>query len=375
MTSRHIHHKIKSRIKASPISAVDLFCGAGGLTHGLMKAGIAVKAGIDIDGNARFAYEANNPGATFYEWDVVTKNYTSVEKLFAPGKLRLLAGCAPCTPFSKLTNAIKNHSDFELLDNFGRYVSGIVPDLVTMENVPELVERGRPVFEKFLATLRKAGFHEPAWKVVYCPEYGVPQARRRLVLLASRLGPPTSYAFPSRHRTVRDMIEGLTPLGSGEEDPNDPLHAASRLAPQNLQRIRATPHNGGSRKSWSKELELKCHQKESGKTYGSIYGRMWWDRPAPTMTTLCTGLGNGRFGHPEQDRSITLREAALFQTFPKSYQFWPAKERLNRSAISTMIGNAVPPRLARALGEAVLAHVAQYTADGKGQLIADSVTD
>ena len=366
MASAYIHKQIKQLCHGSPISAVDLFCGAGGLTHGLMTAGIPVEAGIDIDTNAKFAYEANNPGARFLDWDVTSINYPTVQKLFSPGKLTLLAGCAPCTPFSKLTNGMDNHAAYRLLDSFGRFVAGIEPDLVTMENVPELADRGRPVFEKFLRTLRDTGFYEPAWKVVYCPEYGVPQSRRRLVLLASRLGPIAipealpSYRHPNRQRTVRQVIGRLPPLGSGEEDPRDPLHAAPLLSDMNLRRIRATPKDGGSRGDWTPDLVLDCHKRESGKTYGSIYGRMWWDKPAPTMTTLCTGLGNGRFGHPEQDRSITLREAALFQTFPRSYEFWPDDQRMNRSAISRMIGNAVPPRLARALGKQLLQHAAEH---------------
>jgi DNA (cytosine-5)-methyltransferase 1 len=380
MASPSIHARIRRACSGSPISAVDLFCGAGGLTHGLLSAGIPVRAGIDIDVNARLAYEANNPGAKFLPWDVCSKNYTSIQKLFEPGKLTLLAGCAPCTPFSKLTNGMDNHSAYRLLDNFGRFVSGMEPDLVTMENVPELAERGRPVFEKFLQTLRNAGFHEPAWRIVYCPEYGIPQSRRRLVLLASRLGPisipdgPPRYRYPSQQRTVRQIIGHLPPVASGGVDPDDPLHTAPCLSALNLRRIRATSKDGGTRAGWSQHLVLDCHKRESGRTYGSIYGRMWWDKPAPTMTTLCTGFGNGRFGHPEQDRSITLREAALFQTFPRSYEFWPADQRINRSAISRMIGNAVPPRLARALGEQMLRHAAEHgyrhSASGRHRAVA-----
>jgi DNA (cytosine-5)-methyltransferase 1 len=330
-----------------------------------MRAGIKVEAGVDIDVAASHAYETNNPDTRFLPWDVTGKNYVSIEKLFVPGKLKLLAGCAPCTPFSKLTNGIHDHGDFRLLDNFGRFIDRIRPDLVTMENVPELAERGRIVFDKFLRILIKAQY-ELDWKVVYCPEYGIPQSRRRLVLLASRLGPisipdgPSSYQYPSRYPTVRRTIHRLPRIESGGVDPDDALHAAPLLSDLNLKRIRATPKDGGSRRSWSKNLVLDCHKKESGRSYGSIYGRMWWDQPASTMTTLCTGIGNGRFGHPDQDRSITLREAALFQTFPRSYEFWPADQRINRSAVSRMIGNAVPPRLAKALGVRLMAHVAEY---------------
>jgi DNA (cytosine-5)-methyltransferase 1 len=347
--------------RASPISAVDLFCGAGGLTHGLLQSGIKVNAGIDIDEQAKHAFEKNNPGSNFLCWDVSRKNCTSVSKLFDGDKLRLLAGCAPCQPFSRLTNGIDGHEAWDLLDNFGRFVSGILPELVTMENVPELADRGREVFERFVGTMKREGYFVD-WKLVRCVEYGIPQARQRLVLLASRLGPVSipagRYPYPSQWKTVRQTIGSLPALASGEQDPDDPLHVAVQLSPINLRRIRATRRDGGTRKDWPDDLVLACHRKESGKSYGSIYARMWWDHPSPTMTTLCTGLGNGRFGHPEQDRSITLREAALFQSFPRTYEFWPRSQKLNRRAVGRMIGNAVPPRLSKALGEALLEHVA-----------------
>jgi len=363
MVTTAISSRLSDLCAESPISAVDLFCGAGGLSHGLLKAGIKVEAGIDLDGNAKHAYETNNPGAQFLEWDVTGKNSQSVEKYFSTGKIRLLAGCAPCTPFSKLTNGIERHHAFDLLDNFGRFVKGIVPDLVTMENVPELAERGGEVFARFIKTLEDLQYHVQH-KIVFCPEYGIPQSRRRLVLLASRFGPieipEGKYPSPCQWKTVEQTIGDLPRLKSGEQAPEDSLHAATKLSPLNLERIRATPKDGGTRKDWDERLVLKCHKKESGRTYGSIYGRMWWQQPAPTMTTLCTGIGNGRFGHPEQDRSITLREAALFQSFPRSYEFWPPDRRINRSAVSRMIGNAVPPKLAKALGDALMEHVAAY---------------
>lgn len=363
MVTTAIQTRLSAKIKYSPISAVDLFCGAGGLTHGLLQAGIRVEAGVDIDHQARYAYEINNPGSEFLPWDIGDKYYPSIAKLFAPGRYRLLAGCAPCQPFSRLTNGIKNHHGWDLLDNFARFVAGIEPEFVTMENVPELADRGNEVFERFLQTLRKCRYKFD-WRVVDCPEYGVPQARRRLVLLASRLGPISIpeglYKYPSQWKTVRKTISGLTPLEAGQQDPNDPMHVASQLSPINLRRIKATPRDGGTRQDWPDELVLDCHRKKSGESYGSIYGRMWWDRPAPTMTTLCTGFGNGRFGHPEQDRGITLREAALFQSFPQSYTFWPSDQVLNRSAVSRMIGNAVPPKLAKALGRQIMVHMEEH---------------
>lgn len=352
--------RARSLVADSPISAIDLFCGAGGLTHGLVLAGVDVVAGVDIDKQAEFAYTTNNPGAEFLHWDLSHKNCRSIKKLFRPNKLRLLAGCAPCKPFSKLTNGIKNHTDWDLLDYFGRFVRGVVPDLVTMENVPELADRGEEVFLRFVDTLETLDYSVD-WRIVNCADYGVPQSRRRLVLLASRVGeievPKGAYPYPSRWKTVRRTVGDLLPLKIGEADPDDPLHVAPLLSPMNVRRLQATPHDGGTRNEWPDELVLDCHRKKSGERYYSIYGRMWWDKPAPTMTTLCTGIGNGRFGHPEQDRSITLREAALFQSFPRRYAFWPAKQKLNRSAVSKLVGNAVPPKLGRALGTAMIQHV------------------
>ena len=355
-----VNNRLTEALSASPISAVDLFCGAGGLTYGLQQAGIKVKAGIDVDEQAKHAFVTNNAGAEFLCWDVARKKTPSIAKLYDKDKIRLLAGCAPCQPFSRLTNGIQKHEAWNLLDNFGRFVEGILPELVTMENVPELADRGAEVFNRFLRTLERNGYSVD-WKLVRCVEYGIPQARRRLVLLASRLGPIAipkgRYQCAGQWKTVRETIGDLPPIASGEQDPNDPLHVAAQLSQTNLKRIRATRPDGGTRRDWPDDLVLDCHRKESGKSYGSIYARMWWDQPSPTMTTLCTGIGNGRFGHPEQNRAITLREAALFQSFPRRYEFWPREQKLNRKAVGRMIGNAVPPKLANALGEALLAHV------------------
>ena len=347
------------------ISAVDLFCGAGGLTYGLAQAGIHVVAGIDMDRQAEYAFRENNPGTDFLCWDISRKRSPSIAKLFNPSMTRLLAGCAPCKPFSKLTNGVKQHKEWDLLDNFGRLVRGILPELVTMENVPELAGRGAEIFRRFVLTLKECGYSAD-WRIVGCEQFGVPQSRRRLVLVASRIGeiqvPDGDFQSGAEWRTVRQTIGGLRPLASGECSPDDPLHVATSLTPINMQRIRMTPHDGGTWRDWPEELLLACHRRSTGKSYSSVYGRMWWDKPAPTMTTLCTGLGNGRFGHPEQDRAITLREAALLQSFPRSYKFWPPYEKLNRKAVGRMIGNAVPPRLGKALGEALFSHVMDASA-------------
>lgn len=346
-------------MRPANISGIDLFCGAGGLTSGLRKADINIIAGVDIDTNCKYSYEWNNGQAQFIGESVTNITGASLSKLLPRGSIRLLAGCAPCQPFSKLTNGSEGHKAWNMLDQFGRLIREMSPELVTMENVPELAERGKDVLDSFLSIL-SALKYEIDYAIVKCEDYGVPQQRRRFVLLASKLGPiklPKGKIQGKSPRTVRDAIGELPMIESGETHWDDPLHCAAKLSPLNLRRMQSTPKNGGTWKSWPEELRLECHKRDSGKTYGSVYGRMWWDQPAPTMTTLCTGLGNGRFGHPEQDRPISLREAALIQSFPKGYRFTRPGEKINRSAVSRMIGNAVPPKLATALGRALLEHV------------------
>ena len=178
-------------------------------------------------------------------------------------------------------------------------------------------------------------------------------------MLASRLGeialiPPTHNK--ENFVTVRDTIGFLPFLKAGQSCPTDALHRARALSPLNMQRMMATPY-GGSWRDWPKELLLDCHKKEGGKSFGSVYGRMVWDEPAPTMTTLCTGIGNGRFGHPEQNRAISAREAALFQTFPITYKFFPDEQEVSLSKASRYIGNAVPPKLGEVIAESIIQHL------------------
>lgn len=330
-----------------------------------MCAGIPVRAGVDIDPAAEYAYSVNNVGADFLRADVAQISAAQMRKLFAPDKVRLLAGCAPCQPFSKLTNGLGKHRAWDLLDSFGRIVESVRPEIVTMENVAELAGRGREVLDRFLMALERRGYWVD-WRIVNATEFGAPQSRKRLVLLASRLGEirvPVGSA--SGGSTVRRAIGRQRPLAAGETDALDVLHTAAKVSPLNLRRLRATPHDGGSRDAWPKALLPDCYRRETGARYSSIYGRMWWDKPAPTMTTLCNGIGNGRFGHPEQDRAITLREAALLQTFPNNYKFWPADEKLNVSAVARLIGNAVPPLLAKAIGLQVMEHARHYASSAR----------
>ena len=338
--------------------AVDLFCGAGGLSFGLQKAGIRVVAGIDIDESCRYAFETN-VNAPFRALDVGTVSADFVQSLFPEDCLKILVGCAPCQPFSSYTNGrVGPEEQWQLLRKFGELVDSIKPDVVTMENVPRL--QRHPVFQEFMDVLDNGGYsYEQDRIVVRCADYGVPQTRRRLVILASKFGPlkllPPTHS-PNEHVTVRDAIENLERIQAGKISRVDRLHRSSRLNEKNMARIRSSKP-GGTWRDWQDDLVAACHTTSKGKSYKSVYGRMRWDHPAPTITTQFNGFGNGRFGHPEQDRAISLREGALLQTFPPDYRFIPDDESVQFSSIARMIGNAVPPKLAEAIGRSISVHV------------------
>ena len=334
------------------IEAVDLFCGVGGLTAGLIQAGIKVKAGYDIAEDCRFAYVYNNQ-AVFVKKDVAEVSADDVLSWYSEGSIKLLAGCAPCQPFSTYNQGRDTTKDkkWPLLYHFSRLIKEIDPELVTMENVPDVTKH--KVYHDFIDELVSLGYIITAEEVA-CVDYGVPQTRRRHVVLASKIS-KINLIKPTHITpiTVKDVISDLEPLTAGQKSKNDPLHAASRLSEINLKRIKAS-EPGGTWRDWPEELRAECHKKESGKFYSAVYGRMHWDNPAPTMTTLCYGFGNGRFGHPEQDRAISLREAALFQTFPKNYQFSPINQPVIFKTVGRMIGNAVPVRLGEVVGISIV---------------------
>lgn len=334
------------------IEAVDLFCGVGGLTAGLIQSGIKVKAGYDIAYECHFAYEHNNK-ATFVHKDVAEVTASEISSWYSEGSIRLLAGCAPCQPFSTYNQGKDTTKDkkWPLLYHFSRLIKEVNPELVTMENVPEVIRH--KVYQDFIDELKSLGY-EVFSKEVICVQYGIPQTRKRHVVLASKIGkieiiPPTH----DKPVTVQDVIGKLEKLDAGCQSDKDPLHAAASLSEINLKRIQHSKP-GGTWRDWPEDLRAECHKKDSGRSYPSVYGRMEWDKPAPTMTTLCYGYGNGRFGHPEQDRAISLREAALIQTFPQNYQFLEIPKKINFKGIGRMIGNAVPVRLGEIVGESFI---------------------
>lgn len=343
-------------------SVVDLFCGAGGLSHGFLLERFRVAAGVDIDEDCRFPFEQNNQ-APFIQADLASLGGSQVSELFPSSQPRVLVGCAPCQPFSTYNH---NNTDpqWKLLAEFGRIVSETQPHVVSMENVPRLTKfRGGQVFDAFLNTLRDSGYRIH-WQIAFAPDYGVPQRRSRLVLLASRLGqirlePPTHVA--DSYPTVRDAISQLPTLAAGEVHAHDPLHRCSRLSSLNLARIRAA-RPGGSWRDWDDSLVADCHKTDTGRTYGSVYGRMEWGSPAPTITTQFYGFGNGRFGHPEQDRALSLREGSILQSFPPLYRFTAPGEKVRFKTLGRMIGNAVPVSLAAAIARSVRSHLEEQTA-------------
>jgi DNA (cytosine-5)-methyltransferase 1 len=341
---------------ALPINGVDLFCGVGGLTHGLRKAGVNISAGVDIDPACEYPYEVNNE-ARFFDWDVAELDPERLESLFPERGLTLLAGCAPCQPFSTYSRSGRgrqNESKWPLLLSFGRLVEAVQPDLVTMENVPQILDHD--VFQGFLKSLNG---YSTRWSIVECSSLGIPQTRKRLVLLASRLG-ETNLDIEAETRgawrSVRETIGELPPIKAGGVLPEDPLHTAPTLSDLNMKRIKAS-RPGGSWRDWPVDLQAACHRRSTGATYPSVYGRMSWDLPAPTITTQCFGYGNGRFGHPEQDRAISLREAAMLQTFPRDYAFTSPEAKVRFNRLGRLIGNAVPVRLGEVIGEALVRHV------------------
>ena len=341
--------------KAPPsVVAVDLFCGAGGLTRGLLDSGINVVAGYDIDPMCQYAYEANNDGAAYRLKSVAELDADELSELYPKGSLRVLVGCAPCQPFSKYTQGQQTEHDAKwgLLGEFGRLVKSVLPDVVSMENVPEMTRHH--IFDDFVSLLKSQGY-SVSYSEAYCPDFGVPQQRRRLVLLASRLGdirlvPPTRKSM----NTVRGAIGHLPALKAGQSS-DDPLHRACKLSPLNLRRIKSSKP-GGTWRDWPEALVAQCHRTQMGKNYPSVYGRMTWDSPSPTITTQFFGFGNGRFGHPEQDRAITLREGAILQSFPEDYAFVAPDQQVSFASLGRLIGNAVPVRLGKAIGRSILKH-------------------
>jgi DNA (cytosine-5)-methyltransferase 1 len=346
------------------ISAVDLFCGIGGLTYGLQRAGIPIVAGVDVDRTCQYPYEVNNDAA-FVLKDVTTLKAGSLRKLFGRADYRVLVGCAPCAPFSSYSHglSVKRDDRWSLLDAFGKLISAVKPDVVSMENVIELSTQ--PIYRRFLKNLKQTGYMVSVHRV-RCVNFGVPQTRRRLVVLASLHGDIKLREGKATTKTVRDAIGGLERIEAGQSSKKDRLHCSPNLSPTNLARIRASKP-GGTWHDWDDSIVARCHQKKKGRSFRSVYGRMKWTEPSPTITTQFFKFGTGRFGHPEQDRALSLREGAILQTFPKHYRFARRGDVIQFATLGRLIGNAVPVRLGEAVGRSILAHLKQIDETGRSQ--------
>ena len=348
-----------------PIRVFDFFSGCGGTSAGLRSAGMEIALGLDNDPDAGRTYRANFPEAAFLGVDIQklpTRSLDSFVRCSDDHPL-LFSACAPCQPFSRQRRGVTASDDdrFGLLTHLLRFVKEYQPEFLFVENVPGLreIDIGRKAFEPFIQTLQHLGYYTKH-RIVRCQDYGVPQRRARLVLLASSAA---AITFPRRtngpgsrcaqYPTVADWIRGLPGISAGETHPDVPNHRAAQLSPINLQRIRATPPGGGWR-DLPPELVPECHR--SGfEGYSDVYGRLRWDAPAPAMTTRCISYSNGRFGHPQQDRAISVREAACLQTFPMDFVFTG-----NLNSQARQVGNAVPVLLSKRFGERIIDHLAEF---------------
>lgn len=340
------------------VEAIDLFCGVGGLTRGLSNVGVNVLSGFDNDKSCEYAYSHNN-SASFETTDVRELKGTYLSSLYGDDSVRVLVGCAPCQPFSQMRSKLGSinllDEKYNLLSEFGRLIQEVHPDIISMENVPQLCRS--KVYEDFISLVTGLGYKIEV-NVVNCADYGISQNRRRFIMLGSLLGnihllDPT---HKNNHLPIEKFIRDLPPIKAGEICETDKLHRAARLSDKNLERIKNS-RPGGSWRDWPDDLKCRCHRKASGKTYSSVYGRLQWDKIGPTITTQFYSYGTGRHGHPEQDRALSLREGALLQTFPMDYDFINPNVQVSIKSIARHIGNAVPVRLGEVIGESIIKHL------------------
>jgi DNA (cytosine-5)-methyltransferase 1 len=342
-------------VNAPKVKVVDFFSGCGGTSAGLRAAGAEIVLGIDRDPSACTTFKANFPEAQFLQRDVRRLRTAALARYIEANQDGhwLFSACAPCQPFSRQRRRQRRNDDrAPLLWELIRFVRRFLPSYVFVENVPGLQTLAPQLgpFDRFVAALRRFGYNVE-FAIVEARSFGVPQRRARLILVASRVSdarlpaPTHGPDTPSRaYSTVWDWIGDLPAIAAGEIHSTVPNHRAMKLSPLNLKRIRATPEGGG-RKNWPASLRLKCHA-DGYRGHSDVYGRMRKDEPASGLTTRCLSLSNGRFGHPTQDRAISVREAACLQTFPRDFVFHG-----NLASMAIQIGNAVPVLVARRFGE------------------------
>ena len=339
------------------LKAIDFFSGAGGLTHGLKVAGIDVIAGIDNDGTCKDTFEKNNAGAIFLEKDITKYLPADLErdlKIQKNDDYMIFAGCAPCQFWSIIrTSKEKSKKTRNLILDFQEFIEYFKPGFVVVENVPGISSKKGSPMGRFIAALESLGYNV-AHDITDMSLYGIPQKRRRFTLLASRISPISLPKPTGKRMTVRDVLgikNGFIKIKAGMADKTDFLHTVAGLSKKNIERLRMTNKNGGDRSAWQNnaKYQLTCYASGEKKFYDT-YGRMWWDKPSPTITTKVFSVSNGRFAHPEEDRAISLREGATLQTFPKNYRFVGTSV----ASIAKMIGNAVPPEFAEIIGRQII---------------------
>ena len=337
------------------IKAIDFFCGAGGLTRGLLDAGIEVLAGVDNDERLRETYIHNNAPSRFINSDIDKIKIHRLREILGiqDEDTTLYAACTPCQPFSTLNRLQGKDERKSLLLDFAEIVDECPPDFIIVENVPGLNNAiGKEIYKKFLKVLKKHKFSEAA-DLLDAKHFGVPQTRKRFILVASRRGSislPSPATDTDQFTTVRECIEKYPAIANGEASADYPNHVSRELKPHLLRIVQAVPKDGGSRRDVEDtSILLKCHQ-EKPNVHKDVFGRMTWDAPSPTLTCRCIDVYCGRFTHPEQDRGISVREAAALQTFGDNYEFFGT----SLLGISRQIGNAVPVKLAEQLGKSVI---------------------
>jgi DNA (cytosine-5)-methyltransferase 1 len=346
------------------MKAIDFFCGAGGMTYGLARAGIRVLGGVDNDSCCKETYESNNKPARFFESDITQLTAETVAIQFGIERNDddlMFIGCSPCQYWSKInTDRTKSATSAFLLREFQRFVEWFNPGFIVIENVPGLLsKKAQSILPSFLDFLDA---HEYIYdqKVINAHDFGVPQNRKRYLLMATRV--LTEISLPtgrkSKKLVVKDFLgvqNGFASIPAGHQDSTQRRHTAAKLSPQNMQRMLLTQPNGGTRAAWRSDPDLQIEAYDGHhEIFRDVYARMFWDKPAPTITTRFNSFSNGRFGHPEEHRAISLREGATLQTFPKRYFF----KGQNQAAIARQIGNAVPPALAERIGRHLLNLVA-----------------
>ena len=341
--------------------AIDFFCGGGGMTCGLRQAGIDVIAGVDIDKEAKETYEINNKGTVFIDKDIRRVHSDYFERNFNVSRnddSLILVGCSPCQ-FYSIINTDKEHSlkTKDLLRNFARFIEYYRPGYVLVENVPGILTNKQSIWPAFKKKLEELGYGNMLYKVIDMSYYGVPQSRKRFSLIATRLDVVIHLPqADEKQALLSDFIgeeHGFPKISSGTKDNTTFNHTTAGLSDKCLRRLQKTKHDGGSRLDWAddSDLQLKCFIGKDD-SFKDSYGRMWWNKPAPTITTKFFSISNGRFGHPEEDRAISLREGATLQTFPRDYVF----KSNSITTTARLIGNAVPCEYARRLGEIIISN-------------------